>query len=336
MWKTLTGAPLWRTGDKGAPLSPQKLAVRKQLQRKPEAPTSAPTTQTQLSTGEVINVSKQDDQGNKCTLTACRIEDIEETPPARFRDLRYLLWVVNADLFVEYDSAGFVPKWLFDMMMLGKDLISYGDADVVHRIGRDMQRLWRFKNDKDPTTAPFHHARLPVYSWLSGSVTSNMYQFDEHGMWIGTTSRWDKQVYLLFSPFWMPFCAQGLAHCCFRYSSLFIAFRVNYVTYSAGHFEEMQNKNLGGFMPLIHVLWYLDKYLLDCGHADAVVVEDDAPAMAANLAMSEESGRTKVLGGSSCMVKNEGKGRNMTGFQRHQKTVVLMDILKPSQTSMAE
>ena len=42
------------------------------------------------------------------------------------------------------------------------------------------------------------------------------------------------------------------------------------------------------------------------------------------------------LGGSSCMVKNEGKGRKMTGFQRHQKIVVLMDILKPSQTSMAE
>ena len=43
-----------------------------------------------------------------------------------------------------------------------------------------------------------------------------------------------------------------------------------------------------------------------------------------------------VLGGSSCMVKTEGKGRKMTGFQRHQKIVVLMDTLKPSQTSMAE
>ena len=42
------------------------------------------------------------------------------------------------------------------------------------------------------------------------------------------------------------------------------------------------------------------------------------------------------LGVSSCMVKNEGKGRKMTSFQRHKKIVVLMDILKPSQTSMAE
>ena len=206
----MTGAPLWRTGDKGAPPSPQTLAVRKQLQRKAEAPASA-LTQTQLSTSEVIHVSKQDDQGNKCTLTACRIEDIEETPPAHFRDLQYPLWVVNADLFVEYDSAGFVPKWLFDVMMLEKDLIFYGDADVVHRIGRDMQRLWCIKKDKDPTTALFYHARLPVYFWLSGSVTSNMYQFDEHSMWIGTTSRWDKQVYLLLSPVSMPLCARGLA-----------------------------------------------------------------------------------------------------------------------------
>ena len=89
----------------------------------------------------MINVSKQDDQGNKCTLTACHSGDIEETPQAGFRDLQHRLWVVNADLFVEYDSAGFLPKWLLDVMMLGKDVIFYGDADAVHRIGRDMQRL---------------------------------------------------------------------------------------------------------------------------------------------------------------------------------------------------
>ena len=61
---------------------------------------------------------------------------------------------------------------------------------------------------------PFYHARLPAYSWSSGPVTSNMYQFDEHCMWIGTTSRWNKQVYLLLSPVSMPLCARGLAHCC--------------------------------------------------------------------------------------------------------------------------
>ena len=47
-------------------------------------------------------------------------------------------------------------------------------------------------------------------------------------------------------------------------------------------------------MPLIHVVWYLDKYLLDCGHADAVVGGDDTPAMAATLAMSDLWGRSKV------------------------------------------
>ena len=224
-WKTLLNAPLWRTGDNGAPPLPQTLAVRKQLQRKTEAPSSA-ASQTQLSTGDVINVSKQDEQGSKFSLTACRIEDIEETPPARFRDLQYPLWVINADLFVEYDTAVFVPKWLFDVMMLGKDLIFYGEADLVHRIGRDIQRLWRMEKDKDPTTVPFYHVRLPVYSWLSGPVSSSTYQFDEHCMWIGTTSRWDKQVYLLLSPVTMPLCARGLAHCCLRYSSLYITFTV--------------------------------------------------------------------------------------------------------------
>ena len=42
------------------------------------------------------------------------------------------------------------------------------------------------------------------------------------------------------------------------------------------------------------------------------------------------------LGGSGCMVKNEEKGRKMTGLQRHQKIVVLMDTLELSQTSMGE
>ena len=48
----------------------------------------------------------------------------------------------------------------------------------------------------------------------------------------------------------------------------------NYVTSPAELFEGMQNKNLGGFMPVIPVLCYLDKYLVDCGNADAVVVVD--------------------------------------------------------------
>ena len=52
----------------------------------------------------MITVSKQDDQGTKCTLTACCIEDIGDTLPARFWDLQYPLWVFNADLFFEYDS----------------------------------------------------------------------------------------------------------------------------------------------------------------------------------------------------------------------------------------
>ena len=143
-----------------------------------------------------MNVSKQDDQRTKCTLTACRIAKIKGTPPARFRDLQYPLWVVNTDLFLEYDSAGFVPKGLFNVMMLGKDLIYYGETDVVYRIVRDMQRLWRIEKEKDPTTVPFYHARWPVYSWASGSVTTEIYQFDEHTMRIGTTSLSAKQVYL--------------------------------------------------------------------------------------------------------------------------------------------
>ena len=133
------------------------------------------------------------------------------------------MWFVNTDIFVEYDSAGFVPKWLVDVMTLGKDLIFYRHTHVVYQIGRDTQRLWRIKKDKEPITVAFYHARLPVYCWMSGSVTSNMYQFDEHTMTIETMSRWDEQVYLRLSLFLTPMSARGLVHCCLSYSSLFYA-----------------------------------------------------------------------------------------------------------------
>ena len=38
-------------------------------------------------------------------------------------------------------------------------------------------------------------------------------------------------------------------------------------------------------MPLIQVLWYLDKFLVDCGNIDAVVVVDETLAMEAKITM---------------------------------------------------
>ena len=42
---------------------------------------------------------------------------------------------------------------------------------------------------------PFYHARLLVYSCMSGPVITKMYQADEHTVWTGTTNRWDKKVF---------------------------------------------------------------------------------------------------------------------------------------------
>ena len=104
----------------------------------------------------------------------------------------------------------------------------------------------------------------------------------------------------------------------------------NYVTYSAGHFEEMQNKNLGGFMPLIHVLWYLDKYLLDSGHADAVVVVNDTPAMAAKIAMSDTSGRTKVAFLAVSAIKQKDFVKAVGGALQH--AIIMRYMLEADQT----
>ena len=141
----------------------------------------------------------------------------------------------------------------------------------------------------------FYHAHLPVYTWMSGPDTGNMYQFEEHTVWIGTTSRCSKKVYPSLLLFFKPLSARGLAHCstshvCFFPSHLQLP---NYLAYSAGRVEQIQNKNLGGFMSLIHVLWYLDKFMVGCRNIDALVVVDETPAMATEIAMSDT--RTKVL-----------------------------------------
>ena len=79
----------------------------------------------------------------------------------------------------------------------------------------------------------------------------------------------------------------------------------------------MQNKNLAGFMPLIHVLWYLDKYLWDSGHADALVVVNDTAAMAAKFAMSDESGRTKVAFLTVSAIKQKDLATAVGGALQH-------------------
>ena len=161
------------------------------------------------------------------------------------------MWVLNADLFVEYDSAGFVPKWLFDVMMLGKDVIFYGDADVVHRIGRDIRRLMRMEKDQDPTRLPFYHARLPVYSWLQAtciSLTSTECGSEQR---VAVRSR-----YICFFCRFRCRCVREASRTAVSVIGVYSSHLQlpNYVTYPAGYFQEMQNQNLGGSMPLIHVL----------------------------------------------------------------------------------
>ena len=102
----------------------------------------------------------------------------------------------------------------------------------------------------------------------------------------------------------------------------------NYVSYSAGHFEEMQEKNLGGFIPLIHVLWYLDRYVLCSGLPDAVVVVDDTPAMAAKIAMSDL--KTKVAFLAVSTIKQKDLGNAVGGALQH--AIVMRYMLEADQT----
>ena len=68
-------------------------------------------------------------------------------------------------------------------------------------------------------------------------------------------------------------------------------------------------------MPVIHVLCYLDKYLVDCGNTDAVVVVDETPAMAAKVAMSD--GRTKVAFLAVSVIKQKDLSNVVGGALQH-------------------
>ena len=92
----------------------------------------------------------------------------------------------------------------------------------------------------------------------------------------------------------------------------------------------MQNKNLGGFMPLIHVLWYLDKYLLGRGYADAVVVVGEMPVMAAKIAMSDETGETKVGFLAVSAIKQKDLANVIGGALQH--AIIMRYMFEADQT----
>ena len=100
------------------------------------------------------------------------------------------------------------------------------------------------------------------------------------------------------------------------------------MSYSAGNCEEMQYKNLGGFIPLIHMLWYLDKYLLGSGYSDAVVVVDDTPAMAAKIAMSNLCTKVAFLAVSA--IKQNDLGNAVGGALQH--AIIMRYMLEDDQT----
>ena len=81
-------------------------------------------------------------------------------------------------------------------------------------------------------------------------------------------------------------------------------------------------------MPLIHVLWYLDKYLLGSGYADAVVVVDDTPAMAAKIAMSDV--RIKVVFPAVSAIKQKDLGNAVGGALQH--AIIMRYMLEAEQT----
>ena len=136
--------------------------------------------------------------------------------------------------------------------------------------------------------------------------------------------------YICFSHWFRCHCVSEASRTAVSVIRFYLLQLPNYVTYYAGHFEEMQNKNLGHFTTLIHVLLYLLKPSLDCPHADAVVVVDVTPAMAAKIAISDDSGRTKVAFLAVSAIKQKDLANAVGGALQH--AVVMRYMLEADQT----
>ena len=81
-------------------------------------------------------------------------------------------------------------------------------------------------------------------------------------------------------------------------------------------------------MPLIQVLWYLDKYRLGSGYSDAVVVVGDTPAMAAKIAMSDLLTEMVFLAVST--IKQKDVGNAVGGALQH--AIIMQYMLDNDQT----
>ena len=57
-------------------------------------------------------------------------------------------------------------------------------------------------------------------------------------------------------------------------------------------------------MPLINLMWHLEKVLVDCGKSDAVVVVDETPAMTTKIAVSDTRIKVVFLAVSAIRQKN--------------------------------
>ena len=90
-------------------------------------------------------------------VTTCCTAAIDDVPAERFLDLKNPIWVVNADLLDGRDLGALVPRWLFDVVMSGKDVMFYGVTDVVIAIGKDLQKYNKEHKAKDPKKLACQH-----------------------------------------------------------------------------------------------------------------------------------------------------------------------------------
>ena len=80
-------------------------------------------------------------------------------------------------------------------------------------------------------------------------------------------------------------------------------------------------------MPLIHLLCYVDKFVVDCRRIDALVVVDETSAMAARIVMLDT--RTKVA--FLALSANGQKDVTSAGGGALQHAIVLRNMLDTDQ-----
>ena len=195
VWKSMLRAPLWQVAEKGKPVSPQILNVKRLfgtgIAKSRMVPAAAGAA------GDFKTVEQQDLllASQTITIKATRVAALVTKPPKRFLEMDKNLIVINGDIFEHLVRETMCPTWLYGEMARADTLIC-GSQNVVDDI-YDVLDTETERRLNDDFNAPriCNMLRIPISSWpTKPKATGDPKLFDVRWLLISAPDSWTGKV----------------------------------------------------------------------------------------------------------------------------------------------